>query len=59
MSDENEQSDEILALQSIYGDETFSCDVSKKPYTGIIYVNCQTDSNTHDVICNGTFQFLC
>ena len=58
MSDETEQSDEMLALQSICGDEAFVCEISKKPYSGTIYIDCQADSNIHDVICNGMFHFL-
>ena len=53
MTDEIEQSDEIMALQSIYGDGTFVCNVSEKPFTGKISIFLKTDAEEHNFTCNG------
>ena len=53
MADENEQLDEIMALQSIYEDGTFICNFSDKPITGSISITIETNAEEHNFICNG------
>lgn len=53
MADEQEQSDEIMALQSIYEDDIFICNASKKPFTGKMFIFLNTDSEDHEFMCNG------
>ena len=53
MADEQEQADEIMALQSIYEDDTFICNASKKPFNGKISIFLDPDSEDHEFMCNG------
>lgn len=53
MADEDEQLDEIMALQSIYEDDTFTCNNSDKPITGRINITMKTDAEEHNFTCNG------
>lgn len=53
MADENEQLDEIMALQSIYEDGTFICNISDKPITGNISITIETDADELGFTCNG------
>ena len=53
MADDNEQADEIVAIQSIYGENVFSCDISRKPFTGRMSVGLRNTSGPYDFMCNG------
>lgn len=52
MDNENEQSDEIVALQSIYNENIFDCDISRKPFSGRMTVGLRNCSGPYDFKCN-------
>lgn len=53
MADESEQSDELMALQSIYEDGTFDCNISEQPFSGKVSVFPDSDAEEYNFMCNG------
>lgn len=53
MADESEQLEEIMALQNIYEDYTFLCNVNDKPITGEFSIIIETDTKSYSFTCNG------